>query len=440
MVQLATAINEPGQLDAQVPELLRARKLSWQIVVVGLMWRLDDAGNDRLAVIEEAVSKWSLPRGRLCSDEWNPDAFSQALGLSAEMVSAGRVVHLEHDLSNSDAPLTVYWAARLQQHTLPGKSFRWFSPKKAKKRLHDPDDLCALSTYMATTLFVPTLDPTTAAMMAFRRAFWSPERKRLIGELRRTEIRLAAYRVKGDSGPPYEAALSVFSKALTAFYQHDREGCWRCLSELHRLELSIMAPSELAARRVAIEEEGKTKLNGWRSDAFKRLMKEKQQDLEYLRHADSLISDSQETKFFNISLVRRQANLMACVLMVLSILFLIIASQLVKLGAPLTEDLGGNHYRTILVSSFLLGSMGACVSALMSFSKPQRLRVPDRVLDSIITLVRPVIGGASALMSSFFLISGIVNEKSLTIATLFVVAFAFGFSERLVMSSVSRIK
>lgn len=153
-----------------------------------------------------------------------------------------------------------------------------------------------------------------------------------------------------------------------------REGCWRCLSELHQLELAMMAPNELAARRVKIEEEGKTKLNGWRSDAFKRLIKENQNDLTYIRHANALISDSQETKFFNVSLIRRQANLIACVLMVLSIFFLIMASQLIKLGAPITEDLGGNHYWTILVSSFLLGSMGACVSALMSFSKPQRLR------------------------------------------------------------------
>jgi hypothetical protein len=439
MVEQPIPVNSSEQLG-QVSELIRAQKAPWQIGVVGLMWRLDEAGNDRLAVIQGAESKFSLPRGRFCSDEWHPDAFSKALALPAELVTAGRVVHLEHDRLNSNAPLTVYWTARLQQSTLPGQSLHWISPKKARKRLHDPDDLHALTKYMTATLAAPALNATTAIWTAFRRAFLSPDRKRLIGELRRTEIRIAAYRAKGHSGPSYEAALSFFSNALTAFYQHDREGCWRCVSELHRLELSMMSSNELAARRVAIEEEGKTKLNGWRSDAFKRLMKEGREGLEFLSHADSLISDSQETKFFNISLVKRQANLMAAALMVISGVFLVIASQLANLGAPLTSDLGGNHYWSILVSSFLLGSMGACVSALMSFSKPQRLRVPDRILDSIITLVRPVIGGASALISSFFLIGGIISEKNLTIATLFVVAFAFGFSERLVMSSVNRIK
>ena len=212
MVAGAAVINEPGQLDAQVLALIRARKIPWQIVVVGLMWRLDDAGNDRLAVIEGDVTKWSLPRGLLCSDEWNTDVFPQALGLPAQMVSPGRVVHLEHDLSNSEAPLRVYWAARLLQPTVPDEPLKWLSPKKAKKRLHDPDDLRALSTYMTTTLFIPTLDPTTALMIACRRAFLSPERKRLIGDLQRTEIRLAAYRLSGGASASYGNGIINFLK------------------------------------------------------------------------------------------------------------------------------------------------------------------------------------------------------------------------------------
>ena len=65
-----------------------------------------------------------------------------------------------------------------------------------------------------------------------------------------------------------------------------------------------MEPNELAAERVLIEEEGRTKLNGWRSAAFKRMIKEaeKEETLEHLDRTLSLISDSQDTKFYNISL------------------------------------------------------------------------------------------------------------------------------------------
>jgi hypothetical protein len=76
----------------------------------------------------------------------------------------------------------------------------------------------------------------------------------------------------------------------------------------------------------------------------------------------------------------------------------------------------------------------------MSFSQPQTLRVPDRLMDFIITLVRPVIGGASALVSTFFFLSGIIHGEKFNLAFLFVVAFAFGFSERLVMRSVGGIE
>src|SRR5262249_47333619 len=156
------------------------------------------------------------------------------------------------------------------------------------------------------------------------------------------------------------------------------------------------------------------------------LMKEseKENTLDSLTHALSLISDSQETKFYNISLMRMQANLMACLLITISMMFLAFSSQLTGLQEQLPEkgDLGSNHYWTILVAAFLLGSMGACVSALMSFSQPQTLRVPDRLMNFVITMVGPVIGGASALVSSFLFLSGIIHADHFNIAFLFVVA------------------
>jgi hypothetical protein len=76
----------------------------------------------------------------------------------------------------------------------------------------------------------------------------------------------------------------------------------------------------------------------------------------------------------------------------------------------------------------------------MSFSRPQTLRVPDRLMDFIITLVHPAIGSASALVSSFLFLSAIIQGEKFNLAFLFVIACPFGFSERLVMKSLSRIQ
>jgi hypothetical protein len=76
----------------------------------------------------------------------------------------------------------------------------------------------------------------------------------------------------------------------------------------------------------------------------------------------------------------------------------------------------------------------------MSFSSlPQSVRIPDRMMNFITTFVRPVVGGASGLASTLFLLSGTVHLGTLNLAFLYIVAFAFGFSERLVVNTVNTV-
>ena len=268
-------------MDGQVLGMVGAEKTPWQIDVVGIVWRSEDGGAERLAVVEGPNSIWSLPRGLVSDGQLHSDAFPGALNLSNHLLSACQVLHVEYDSSNSLTPIRVYWSARLQEIRSPGdecRSLRWVTAKKAAKLLEDPDDLRALSSYMTATSSFAGLEAKAALSRWFHRIFTSPKRTRLIGELRRTETRLSAYQLTGKWGAPYKAALSFFSKALTAFYQHDYEGSWKCLSEVRRLELCIMDSNELAAHRVEIEEEGRIKLNGWRAAAFKRLLKESEKE------------------------------------------------------------------------------------------------------------------------------------------------------------------
>jgi hypothetical protein len=296
---------------------------------------------------------------------------------------------------------------------------------------------------MATNVDAIDLHQEHAKSNYLERAFLSsPNQIRLIGDLRRTAVRLSTYRSRWQGEAPYKAALLAFSKARQALYQRDFEGGWKCLAETERLELFLMEKEELAAKCVIIDEQGKAKLNGWRADAFKRIMKKMDGSAtpERLGQALSMITDSQETKFYSIGLMRRQGNLVSSLLIVLSLIFLAVARGFPDLQQSLSHDalsLSGGYW--VLLGSFVLGAIGACVSALISFSTPQVMRIPDRIMDSIITLVRPVIGGASALISTFLLLSGVIRGDQLNLAFLFVVAFAFGFSERLVISTVSRI-
>ena len=114
-------------------------------------------------------------------------------------------------------------------------------------------------------------------------------------------------------------------------------------------------------------------------------------------------------------------------------------SEIWHSSAPLDSD--KNSYNpAILVGSFVIGGIGACVSALLSFSSlPQSVRIPDQIMNFVTTFVRPVVGGASGLASTLFLLSGAIHLAGISLALLYTVAFAFGFSERLVINSVNRV-
>jgi hypothetical protein len=88
----------------------------------------------------------------------------------------------------------------------------------------------------------------------------------------------------------------------------------------------------------------------------------------------------------------------------------------------------------------IMGGIGACVSALTSSAPQVSGRIPKLALTLALTLVRPIVGAASALAGMFLLQSNYVRiVEHPTAATLYVTAFAFGFSERLIHGIVDVI-
>lgn len=88
----------------------------------------------------------------------------------------------------------------------------------------------------------------------------------------------------------------------------------------------------------------------------------------------------------------------------------------------------------------VFGALGACLSAIQSLGHAgATARIPEHVASSAITITRPALGAAAALGVYAIAASGILNialegeEAHLTILAL---AFAAGFSERLVLSAV----
>jgi hypothetical protein len=288
------------------------------------------------------------------------------------------------------------------------------------------------------------------------RVFGSPDRLRLLAELRMFGAQLRVYQGGEGPGTLFPCVALSFQKALSEADHGQREASWRCLEEARRLTFFLMDADELRIARTVLKARGAKVLNGWRAAAFERLMdKSKEAPTSTLLYrAAILIADSQESRFHSINLAQRHTNTMSLILLSLSTLFLLFVSVVPELRQSISSaqhilsvvpELGqsissAQHSSVVLVGSFLLGGIGACVSALMSFSAmPQNVRIPDRIMNFVTTFVRPVVGAASGLASSLFLLSGAIHIGDLSAALLFIVAFAFGFSERLVINTVNTV-
>jgi hypothetical protein len=102
-----------------------------------------------------------------------------------------------------------------------------------------------------------------------------------------------------------------------------------------------------------------------------------------------------------------------------------------------------------LIAVMLFGNLGGTASAMLRASDPtSSARIPELTSANRVTFMRILLGGASAVVVYLVLqsqLTGVFNQtvadamKSLTTATIYVVVFVAGFTERLVLRTVEII-
>jgi hypothetical protein len=93
-----------------------------------------------------------------------------------------------------------------------------------------------------------------------------------------------------------------------------------------------------------------------------------------------------------------------------------------------------------VIGGGLLGGIGACLSALASFASAARpdQRIPEALSNVSITLTRPLIGVASGIAAVLAMKAGVV-KSDVSGSAIGIIPLAFGFSERLVIGTFSRL-
>lgn len=310
----------------------------------------------------------------------------------------------------------------------------WLSPQQALKRVQYPGDKALISTAY------PQRRRSLLARLRISRP--SPEHGRLAGNLQAYSVELDRL-ILSRSGAQTDSTWAIAARALIDKAEAKLEDgrvdeSWKCLDAARRMEHFGLEDEALIARAHALREEA-GKLNPWRKKAVETVLSDlDKRSTEAKRgrvyHAAWLRDEHLHNTYFKISLLRQQLNILGL------ILGLALASVLLlSMSDALDSPPGGADWRTLLAIG-LFGVLGASFSAILSLARTStQSRIPEQVVNSTVTAMRPLLGAAAALAVYVFLESKFINLEVTTWAGILAIAFASGFSERLVIGAVEAV-
>jgi hypothetical protein len=220
---------------------------------------------------------------------------------------------------------------------------------------------------------------------------------------------------------------------------------WYFLARAQGMTVFALEGNESALRNkvTGLRAEAVEKLSSWRKTAALDYLKDPPSAGD-VHNALELLTGHFENQYFKISVARGLLRALTRTLVaVFALLFVFLLLQ------PLLwpDDLGITLRHALALALF--GALGGCVSACFSLGGPwSTTRIPDVLSGVGITSMRPLLGGASAL-GAYVMLLGLgqiigVDSKSSQLwpplgPPALAIAFAAGFSERIVIKAVEGI-
>jgi hypothetical protein len=122
----------------------------------------------------------------------------------------------------------------------------------------------------------------------------------------------------------------------------------------------------------------------------------------------------------------------------------------VTFNSTATNAAGDSIFANYTFTSFfflgvaLFGALGGTASGMITIAKSSKGAIPERLLNSWLTIAKPVFGAVAALAVSVFLLAGLLQSvegllkpsAAITTYAVFAISFASGFSERILLRAV----
>jgi 8-oxo-dGTP pyrophosphatase MutT (NUDIX family) len=404
----------------------------------GLLFRHTSHGPE-IAIIHRArYGDWTLPKGKVQETDksWQAAALREVkeeTGCEARIT--GFIGPVTYSVKGTPK-VVLFWNMALEGECAfqPSEEVRqvvWLSPHKALAKMDHAEE----------KRIVAQVYPETKPRRTFRFRLFGKSRPyhRLAGSLAAYREELE-YRIS-QSQPHHEAdqlwtraAHRLLDSAQAELNNDNLDEGWKCLMAAQRLELFGLTDEVRLVRAKMLRAEA-DKVGGWRQKAIEAILddeclKQRQVSAERLYEAQLLRDEKSHNQYYKMGLLQDQLQIL---LRVVGLTMLVVLGLAASGIAPLGD------WR-MLAAVALFGVMGASFSAFLSLARTSiQSRIPEQIVHSSITLMRPLLGAAAAVAVYVFLQSGLLNFVDLSPAMLLAFSFAAGFSERLLIQSVESL-
>lgn len=421
----------------------------------GIVKRETKEGIEILLIQRERYgTEWCLPKGKLSNNESIGEAalreIHEETGCKVELL---RFLNVDTYSTKDSAKCVFYWLCQVTDEgnfvqSEEVKKISWMTPQQAINKL----------TYKGQRDLVrETINGVNRLERIKRRVSYLYGRFIETKRWKRLDSSIASYRneldCKYDRNPKYEPCQNALDDAIVALNKGDIDKGWKCFHSAQRIELLMLDKGDndillAKAKQIRIESE---KLNGWRKAAIISLLPEdvKQEKLlpEILFDAALIRDQHYDNQAYKDDL-RRSYDTSLVTLMILILVWLYVAHQHDFLNLNL--DNMAIQSSQIVIGVITFGIFGALFSAILKSADNSNIstRIPEMTLSIHITLLRVALGAASAVIVYIILQSelvSILNEniteiiEDMTVATVYVIAFVSGTSERLVLKAIENI-
>ena len=403
----------------------RRRRLRWHIALVERRPRNGEP------------AEWSLPKGHIEPPETPKDAalreVAEEVGWRAAIVR--ELEPLRYKPTGPERRIRM-WEMRAVSKISGGSAEEnpageqilaadWVRPEHAIARLtHDEQ-----ARFLAASL------PGQNA--GRRRPLWwgyARRRERLRASL---DVYEAELRSRSD---PTTIALELIGDARRQVATRgDIDTGWMFLVAAQRQEILTMDPSEVASRRQALVAETDAKLqNSWRGTAIRKLLVAEERDADQdapqeqdekrrLAEATRLRDEYSDNVYRRLAHTREQLTILGVIAFVVTtaLLALLTTSAIPSSGTP--------EQPLAFLGVALFGALGGAFSGAISLMRAidtTRTTIPQVLSSGFTTIMRPVVGTVGAIAAYTFLGAGLFT--GVDVEGGYAVAFAAGFSERLV--------